>query len=278
MVKVSTRPFAGTWMQVPGEAAVTGSRPELVTTPVVSCHGTALQDRTRPGDAQNERAERTALHVSRTARALAGVYLAVAFHGVAPAQATGQSTPLFSLGGGIAFPREDASERHGAGFHFGTSGAFPLVGRLELELGAGYGRLGAKPGPVLADLEIDPTTFDLAGGFLDGGHRWTGSATLGARFLLLPRSSRVVPSVSAGAGWGGTGVADQRVWYLGRTETLEGFSLNSWASSVGATVDVHVRNGVGVFGAVRRVTVYTDPEPIRWVPLTFGISLRLEDR
>jgi hypothetical protein len=216
--------------------------------------------------------------VSRAARALAGACLAVAFHGVAPAAATGQATPLFSLGGGMAFPLDDASDRHGSGFQFGASGAFPLSGRLELELGAGYGKLGAKPGPVLADLEIDATTFGLAGGFLDGGHRWTGSATLGARFLLLPRASRVVPSVSAGVGWGGTGLADQRVWYLGRTQTIEGFSSNSWASSVGATVDVHLRNGVGVFGGVRHVTAYTDPEPTRWIPVTFGISLRLENR
>ena len=211
-------------------------------------------------------------------RFLAVTWVALACAALQAEQSAAQSTPLFSLGAGAGLSTGATSERHGNGFQLGAAGAFPLSGRVELEVGAVYGRMGAKTGPVLEDLDIDPETFALAGGFLDGGHRWIGAVTAGARILLLPRSSRFVPSISAGAGWGGSGVADQQVWYLGRPESIDGFTENSWSSSFGAHVDVALRDGIGLFGGVRQVTVYTDPEPVRWIPITLGISLRLEQR
>lgn len=192
--------------------------------------------------------------------------------------AAAQDTPLFSLGGGLATSSGATSDTHGRGFQAGASGVFPIASRVGIEVNASYLQLGPDRDAVLAEVDIDPESFELAGGFIEGGHRWIGGVTAGLRFLLRPRDRRIVPNVSAGAGWALTGVADRRVWYLGGREPLDGVSENVPVMSLGGGVEAHVRNGVGFFGAVRYVVAFTSPERVSAVPFTFGLSLRLEER
>ena len=197
---------------------------------------------------------------------------------VGPRAAAAQDTPLFSVGGGIAAPSGASADTHDRGFDIAASGAFPISSRIEVEVTALYARLSPKTAFALEGFGIDPSGFELGGGFVDGGLRWVGGVTVGARVLLMPRDRRLVPSVSGGVGWAGSGVSDITVLYLGRREGADGFSENSPSVTFGGTLDVRIREGVGVFGALRYLRVFTDPEPTVFLPLTLGLTLRLEQR
>ncbi|MEX2466578.1 MAG: outer membrane beta-barrel protein [Gemmatimonadota bacterium] len=190
-----------------------------------------------------------------------------------------QDTPLFSLGGGIAAPYGTTADTHEVGFQVGATGVFPFASRWGIEINASYVRLPPDPDVALGAIGIDPSTFDAAGGLLEGGYNWTGGVTAGLRVLLRPRRRRVVPNLAGGVGFVGTGVADQRVLYLGDSETYDGdMSENALAATFGGGVEVHLRDGVGAFGAVRYLVIFTDPERMAMMPITLGVSLRLERR
>ncbi|MDZ7780077.1 MAG: outer membrane beta-barrel protein [Gemmatimonadota bacterium] len=192
--------------------------------------------------------------------------------------AMAQDTPLFSLGGGLATPSGVTGNAHTLGFQAGATGVFPITGRLGIATSASYIRLGADQNAVLAETDIDPESFELGGGFIDGGYRWIGGVTVGLRLLLRPRDRQIVPNLAAGVGWAFTGVADRRIWYLGEIEPIEGFNENAPLMRLGGGVEAHVRDGVGLFGAVRYVVAFTNPDRTTALPFTFGVSLRLEER
>lgn len=193
-------------------------------------------------------------------------------------QGAAQETPLFSLGGGLSFPAGAVSDTHESGFNLGATATFPVAPRLEIEVSAHYVRLSPIRDLQLETLGFDPGSFEAAGGSIDGGYSWTGTLLAGGRFLLMPRSSRVVPNLHVTAGWASTGIADQSILFLSRSEDYPGFTENVAAVSLGAGVEVHLRNGVGLFGSVRHVTAFTDPERTTMIPVTLGLSLRLEER
>jgi len=198
--------------------------------------------------------------------------------GLPAAAGASARTPLFSLGGGLATPSGSTAEAYERGFKVGATGVFPVAGRLGIEVGASYVRLGRDKDDALVALGIDPSTFVAGGGFLEGGYRWAGAVTAGLRLLLRPRGRRVVPHVSAGAGYALTGVAEQRLLYLGERETLDGTATTGGpAVSFGAGVEIRVGEGVGVFGAARYLEVFTSPRVSAVVPFTVGLSLRLEE-
>lgn len=196
----------------------------------------------------------------------------------AASHAAAQDTPLFSLGGGLSFASGTVSDTHDSGFNFGALAAFPVAGRLDVEVSATYARLGGIREVQLEALDINPESFEAGGGFLEGGYRWTGALLAGGRLLLMPRHGRVVPSLHALAGVASTGISDQRTLFLGDRDMVDGFSERVLAAALGAGVEVHIRNGVGVFGAVRYLTAFTDPARTTMIPVSFGMSLRLEER
>ena len=139
-------------------------------------------------------------------------------------------------------------------------------------------RLAADEDLALTRLGIEPSTFAASGGLLEGGYRRTGALTAGVRLLLRGRDRRILPHVSAGAGYAVAGVADQNLLFLGERETLRGASEAGPAVSFGGGVEVQVRNGVGVFGAARFLRVFTNPRFTAVMPFTLRLSLRLEER
>lgn len=187
-------------------------------------------------------------------------------------------TPLFSLGGGLATPSGSTAERYENGFQVGAMGVFPVADRLGIEVTASYVRLSPDKSDALVALGIDPSTFVSGGGLLEGGYRWAGAVTAGVRLLLRPRGRRVVPHLSAGAGYALTGVAEQLVLYLGERETLDGEGAGGPAASFGGGVEVRVGEGVAVFAAARYLQAFTNPRLSAVMPFTLGVSLRLEER
>jgi hypothetical protein len=203
------------------------------------------------------------------------VFLVLALD-VAPV--TGQDTPLFSIGSGPALPAGTTRDTHRTGVQVGATGVFPVARRLGVEVNGSYVRLGADRDIALTALGIDPSTFGSAGGLFEGGYHWAGALTVGARILLRPRDRQVVPNLSAGAGYALTGTADQYVVYLGERETYPGTRESAPVATFGGGVEVHLGGGIGVFGSVRHLVVFTEPRRLTATPISIGLSLRLEER
>lgn len=221
------------------------------------------------------------MSAGRPARPLHALHLllpALLAAGWPGAPAAAQDTPLFMLGAGPALPFGDTRDVAGAGFGAGASGVFPLAGRLGVEVTADYTRLSLEWDPALVALGIDPATFRSAGGFVEGGHHWAGTATLGLHMLLRAREHAVVPHLHAGAGVARTGTAELRTWLLGEIETYPGVLETALATQVGAGLDVRVGEGMGVFARVRYMVLFTDPVRRTMIPIQLGLSLQLERR
>lgn len=217
--------------------------------------------------------------VRPTGRGAASTWLvALLAFALAVAPATGQDTPLFSIGSGPALPAGATGDTHRTGVQFGATGVFPVAGRLGIEVAGSYLRLGADRDIALTALGIDPSTFGSAGGFFEGGYRWAGALTIGGRLLLRPRDRQVVPNLTGGVGYAATGTADQSVLYVGDNETYAGTRERAPVATFGGGVEVQLGGGIGVFGSVRHLVVFTEPRRLTATPISLGLSLRLEER
>ena len=192
-----------------------------------------------------------------------------------PASLIAQDVLGFAVGGGLAVPVGDSSERFGSGPTFGIRTVLPINDRLAFQAMVGYQEIRLQEDVAVVERGHDPATFRLGGGFVEGGNQRSLGVLAQAQLHLLPRSSRLSPYLLAGAGVSQIRTTDFGIYYLGRWDDEPGSSETAFAGDLGAGVQVRVNPIVSFFGQGSYNAVFTEGERTTMAPIVIGLLLEL---